>query len=154
MTAQNPFAPSDAERHAIWDVLVRRDSEFFLSGDWSLVADDYVEFGFLGIDAGGHSDPSLWKIGYPRLENYRNAAIGGRLKQADFVEDLRDAWFRCQSLDRIDVAGDIAVAHKRIRGDIERTDRSSLELNWQSIFFMRRVQAKWKITGFIGYLPP
>jgi hypothetical protein len=154
MSDLNPFAAADADRGAIWEVLVRRDSDFFLSGDWSLIANDYVEDGFLGIDAGGNADPSRWTIGFPSLAAYRDAAIAGRLMQPDFFEDLRAAWLRCQTLPRIEISGDLALAHKRIDGSILRADNTRLRLAWRSIFFMRRVQGSWKITGFTGYLPP
>ena len=51
MSEDNPFQPADGHRHAIWEMLVRRDSDFLLSSDWTLVADDYVDDGFIGIDA-------------------------------------------------------------------------------------------------------
>ena len=153
MVEQNPVAVVDVDRHAIWDILVRRDSAFFLSSDWSLVAHDYVEAGFLGIDAGGHSEPSFWKIGFPTLADYRKTAIDGRLNQADFSEDLPAAWLRCQTLTEIEIAGDVALAHKRLHGSIKRVDGTSLDLGWRSIFFLRCIKAEWKITGFVGYLP-
>ena len=153
MGGQNPFLPTDADRHAIWEILVRRDSAFFLSADWSLVADDYVGDGFLGIDAGGQLDPAAWKIGFASLAAYRDAAISGRLSQAEFSEDLATAWLRCQTLARITITGDLALAHKHIDGEIARFDREPLRFGWRSIFFMRRVDATWKISGFAGYLP-
>ena len=153
MSELNPFAPTDADRHAIWEVVVRRDSDFFLSGEWSIAAGDYVEDGFLGIDAGGQGDPGCWKIGYPTLADYRRAAIEARMNPADFSEDLRTAWFRCQSLTSIDITGALALAHKRIDGAIARLDGTTLRLAWRSVFFMRRVERSWKITGFTGYLP-
>lgn len=153
MSELNPFAPADADRHAIWEIVVRRDSDFFLSGDWSIAAGDYVEDGFLGIDAGGQSDPGAWKIGFATLADYRRSAIEARMNPADFAEDLRSAWFGCQSLDRIDITGMLALAHKRIDGAIARMDGTPLRLAWRSVFFMRQVGASWKITGFTGYLP-
>ncbi|MDR3471680.1 MAG: hypothetical protein P4M09_08325 [Devosia sp.] len=153
MFDQNPFPTEDTDRHAIWDLLVGRDSEFFLSGDWSLVENDYIDAGFLGIDASGHSEPSHWKIGFPTLADYRQAAIAGQLSQSDFAEDLTAAWLRCQSLTEIQIAGDVALAHKRLRGRIKRIDGTRLELGWTSIFFLRRSPHSWKITGFVGYLP-
>jgi hypothetical protein len=154
MPEQNPFPPSDADRHAIWEVVVGRDSDFFLGGDWALVADDYLEAGFLGIDAGKSADPDDWRIGFPTLAAYRQAAADARLKQADFAEDLRAAWFRCQRLTAIDVAGEFALAHKRIEGSIARHNGPALALGWRSVFHMRRIEGRWKIAGFTGYLPP
>lgn len=153
MAGENPFAASDPDRRAIWEMLVRRDSAFFLSGDWSLVADDYVEEGFLGVDAGRHGNAALWKVGFPTLADYRDAAIAGRLDPADFAEDLESAWLRCQTLTAIDIAGDLAISNKRIDGHIKRPHGNPLTCNWQSSFFLRRVDTNWKITGFVGYLP-
>lgn len=153
MSVANPFVPTDADRHAIWEVLVRRDSAVFLSGDWSIAAADYLEDGFLGIDAGGEADRSRWRIGFPSLAAYRDAAIEGRLRQSDFAEDLEAAWLRCQTLAHIDISGDIAIAEKRIDGRIARPQGAPLRLGWCSMFFLRRIDRRWKISGFIGYLP-
>jgi hypothetical protein len=38
-TAVNPFT-GDKDREQIWEMLVRRDIEAFVSQDWSMVADD------------------------------------------------------------------------------------------------------------------
>jgi hypothetical protein len=153
MPERNPYPPSEADRHAIWEVLVRRDSDFFLSGEWGPVADDYVEEGFLGIDARKSADSDDWRIGFSTLAAYRRAAIEGGLRQADFAVDLRAAWFGCQRLTAIDIAGALALAHKRIEGRVARRDGTMLELGWRSIFHMRRIEGRWKIAGFTGYLP-
>ena len=153
MSETNPFPPDDPDRHAIWEMLVRRDSDFFLGGDWSLVRDDYVENGFLGIDAGKSLDPEHWRPAYPDVASYRDAAIAGRWSQEDFAEPLRAAWFRCQSLSHIDIAGDTALAHKRIDGSITRKSGEPLTLGWRSVFQLRRIDARWRIGGFTGYLP-
>lgn len=153
MSEINPFPADDPDRHAIWEMLVRRDSDFFLSGDWSLVADDYVEDGFLGIGAAKSLDPADWRPTYPTVASYRDAAIAGRWSEEDFAEPLRAAWFRCQSLSRIDIAGDRALAHKRIDGSIARRSGDPLRLDWRSVFQLRRIGGRWKIAGFTGYLP-
>ncbi len=153
MSESNPFPPDEPDRHAIWEMLVRRDSDFFLSGDWSIARADYVEDGFLGIEAAQSLDPENWRPAYPSLATYRDAAIAGRWSAEDFAEPLRPAWFRCQSLSRIDFAGDRALAHKRIDGSIARKDGSALELHWRSVFHLRRLPDGWKIAGFTGYLP-
>lgn len=149
----NPFPPADVDRFAIWEMLVRRDTDFFLSGDWSLVADDYVETGFLGIDASLSLDPTGWRPAYPTVELYRDAAIAARWNPDDFAENLRPAWLRCQSLTRIDIADDAALAHKQIDGSIQRHTGGPLILQWRSIFHLRRTDRRWQIAGFTGYLP-
>ena len=153
MSETNPFTPDDADRFAIWEMLVRRDSDFFLSSDWSLVAADYVETGFLGIDAGLSLEPANWRPAYSTTAAYRDAAIAARWNPADFAEPLRPAWFRCQSLARIDIEGDAALAHKRIEGRIRRLTGEDKLLGWRSVFHLRRENAVWKIAGFTGYLP-
>lgn len=153
MSEINPFPPEDADRHAIWEMLVRRDSDFFLSGDWSLVAHDYNADGFLGIECDKSLDPDDWRPAYPSLAAYRDAAIAGRWSPDNFAEPLRTAWFRCQSMTRIDIAGGRALAHKRIQGSIARTAGGALELGWRSVFHLHRVSGQWKVAGFTGYLP-
>jgi len=153
MTETNPFTADDADRFAIWEMLVRRDSDFFLSSDWSLVAADYVETGFLGIDAGLSLDPASWRPAYPNVALYRDAAIAEHWNPADFAEPLRPAWFRCQSIARLDIEGDAALAHKHIEGRIRRLTGEDMLLGWRSVFHLKRENAVWKIAGFTGYLP-
>lgn len=153
MSENNPFAPDDADRFAIWEMLVRRDSDFFLSGDWSLVAADYVTDGFLGIDAALSLDPANWRPAYSSVTTYRDAAIAARWNPADFAEPLRPAWFSCQSIARVDINGDAALAHKRIEGKILRKSGAPMPLAWRSVFHLRREDQAWKIAGFTGYLP-
>jgi hypothetical protein len=153
MSETNPFAPHDADQHAIWELLVRRDSDFFLSGDWLRVVDDYVETGFLGIDAGLSLDPANWRLAFSSVAAYRDAATAARWDPADFAEPLRPAWFRCQSITRIDINGDTALAHKRIEGQLQRRSGDTMILAWRSVFHLRREQEAWKIAGFTGYLP-
>ncbi|MDB5539257.1 MAG: hypothetical protein JWQ89_984 [Devosia sp.] len=153
MSERNPFAPDDADRFSIWEMLVRRDTDFFLSGDWSPVATDYVENGFLGIDAALSLDPANWRPAYSRVAAYRDAAIAARWNPADFAEPLRSAWFRCQSIVRVDINGDAALAHKRIEGHVLHKSGEPMSLAWRSVFHLRRENHVWKIAGFTGYLP-
>lgn len=153
ISAQNPFPANDADRHAIWEMLVRRDSAFFLGADWSEVAADYVDQGFLGIDAGLSLDPEAWRPAYASVASYRDAAIAARWNADEFAEPLAPAWLRCQSLPQIDINGDVALAHKHINGRIERKVGDPLVLGWRSIFHLHRIGGHWKIAGFTGYLP-
>ena len=85
MSETNPFPPAEADHHAIWEMLVLRDSDFFLSGDWSMVADDYVAEGFLGIGCGLSLNPDDWRPAYPTVAAYRDAAwiAAARLRLGD-----------------------------------------------------------------------
>lgn len=153
MSDDNPFAPDDADRFAIWEMLVRRDSDFFLSGDWSPVAADYVETGFLGIDTALSVNPANWRPAFSTVAAYRDAAIAARWDPADFAEPLRPAWFRCQSIDWVDVNGDAALARKRIEGRILCKSGDAMSLAWSLVFHLRCENQAWKIAGFTGYLP-
>lgn len=64
---KNPFPETDVARHSIWDMLVTRDIDAFLTADWSKVADDFVKDGFLGINANRDANPDNWRLSFPRL---------------------------------------------------------------------------------------
>src|SRR3546814_20646316 len=66
-----PFSEADGDRRAIWEMLVRRDIDAFLQQDWAMVAGDFVESGFFGIDACGSNDPDQWKPRFETLAEYR-----------------------------------------------------------------------------------
>ena len=53
----------------------------------------------------------------------------------------------------IDLAGDIAVAHKKFDGKLARADGGTDVLLWQTLYFCRKVAGRWKLTGFVGYMP-
>ena len=78
-TAPNPFA-NDKDRHEIWEMLVRRDIAAFVASDWSMVADDFIAPGFLGIHAHKSANPDEWTAAFPTLDVYRDrvAATGRR----------------------------------------------------------------------------
>ena len=48
---KNPFT-NDPDRAEIWQMLVERDILAFCQADWSMVANDFIETGFMGIDGG------------------------------------------------------------------------------------------------------
>ena len=150
----NPFA-NDPDRSAIWTMLVPRDIDAFITVDWSMVAEDFVEEGFLGIHGKASGNPDAWQISFPTLAAYR----GEWLRQAastaatKFAEDPRAAIYRATRLTQIDVNGDIAMAHKKFDGTIAKADGSKDVLHWQTLYFCRKVAGQWKLTGFVGYLP-
>lgn len=154
LTQQNPFFEGDAGRASIWEMLVRRDTDAFLAGDWNLVAMDFIEEGFFGIS--GSSNPDHWRISFPDLASYRdawrqqaeafrNVALRGESK-SEFL-------FRSTMLRDIDITGDCAAAHKKFDGRGQRTDGSEITLNWQTVYWLRRYEGRWRISGFLGYLP-
>ncbi len=150
----NPFTSTEADRRAIWDVLVERDIRAFLAEDWSLTAEDFHEDGFVGHS--GPANPDKWHISYPSLAAYREAWIEQardfgnlRLKDTDKAEFLFDA----TELTQIETNEDQALAHKKFDGRAEVVDGPDVVLKWQSLYRLRRIDGRWKLTGFLGYLP-
>lgn len=151
--AANPFA-GDKDREQIWEMLVRRDIEAFVSQDWSLVADDFDEARFLGIHAHNDRDPDKWDAGFPTLASYRDEWLrqAGESAAVEYAEPLADGIFRATNLSAIDITGDVAVARKKFDGAIAKKDGTVDILNWQTLYFCCREGARWKITGFVGYM--
>lgn len=152
--AANPF-PADADRGAIWTMLVERDIAAFVAADWSMVADDFVAEGFLGIDAARNNDPDGWRINFPTLAAYRDEWLRQARNAAAlaYAEDPEAAIHRATRLTDIDIRGDLALAHKKFDGSIAKADGTKDVLHWQTLYFCRRTAAGWKLTGFIGYMP-
>ena len=154
MPSSNPF-PNDADRSAIWTMLVERDIAAFVAADWTMVDGDFIKEGFLGINGGKSGNPDAWKISFPTLEAYRDDWIrqAKESQKLDYAEDVLDGIHRATSLTEIEINGDIAIAHKKFDGEIALTDGGKDVLNWQTLYFCRKVDGVWKLTGFAGYLP-
>jgi hypothetical protein len=152
---KNPFPETDTARHSIWEMLVTRDIDAFLAADWSKVAADFVEDGFLGIDANRDANPDNWRLSFPSLAAYRDEW----LKQAkdfqtqQFSEDPRHAIFTTTTLEEIEVEGETALVRKKFDGGLRKADGSFDAMKWQTLYYCRLHQGRWKISGFTGYMP-
>lgn len=152
---KNPFPETDVARHSIWEMLVTRDIDAFLAADWSKVADDFVEDGFLGINANRETNPDNWRLSFPSLAAYRDEW----LKQAkdfqtqQFAEDPRNAIFATTTLEEIEVEGETALVRKKFDGGLRKADGSFDVMKWQTLYYCRLHQGRWKISGFTGYMP-
>lgn len=154
---ENPFA--DADRRAIWQMLVPRDIDAFVSADWDAVAGDFIAANFTGISGNFQPDPQGYTLAFPTLEAYRTEW----LRQAqDFVAardagafagDPRDGIFAATRLEEIDITGDAALVRKKFDGQLAKSDGSFDRMNWQTLYICRREDGRWKIAGFVGYLP-
>ncbi len=151
----NPFPPEDADRHAIWEAAVRRDIDAFLAQDWAMCAEDFHAEHFMGIDARGETDPDRWALSYPTLEAYRDDWLRQAAEFAShrYRDDPREALFRATQLEAIEIRGESAILHKKFNGAITREDGTITPIVWQTIYRMRRIDRRWKLTGFVGYLP-
>lgn len=152
---KNPFAETDTARHSIWEMLVTRDIDAFLAADWSQVADDFVEDGFLGINANRETNPDNWRLSFPSLTAYRDEW----LKQAkdfqtqQFAEDPRGAIFATTTLEEIEVEGETALVRKKFDGGLRKADGGFDVMKWQTLYYCRLHEGRWKISGFTGYMP-
>jgi hypothetical protein len=152
---RNPFPEADADRHALWEMLVRRDIDAFLTQDWSLVSEDFATDRFFGMHGHFRSNPDSWRLDFPRLEIYRDEWLRQAAESAkvEFAHPLREALFQLTNLRDIDVDGDRAVLHKKFDGTLTRADGGTERLNWQTLYFCHRIEGRWKIAGFVGYIP-
>ncbi|MCB0666302.1 MAG: RidA family protein [Saprospiraceae bacterium] len=150
----NPF-PNDPDRAEIWNMLVERDIYAFCAGDWSMVEHDFIAEGFMGMDGGKIANPDQWKINYSNLELYRDEW----LRQAEafnntaWKEDPVETFFALTDLTQIDIVNDTALAHKKFDGYLTDPNGEKVTLNWQTLYQCRKKEGKWKISGFVGYLP-
>jgi hypothetical protein len=156
MTDQvNPYTGVDANRSAIWEMLVERDIAAFLASNWDMVADDFVAEGFIGVDGKKTANPDDWCMSFPDLAAYRDEWLrqAAATQATAFAEDAGKAIFRATSLAAIEISGETALVHKKFDGAIAKADGTSERLLWQTLYFCRRIEGRWKISGFVGYLP-
>ncbi len=154
MSSANPF-PNDPDRSSIWTMLVERDIAAFIAADWSMVDGDFIKEGFLGIDGGKSANPDNWHINFPTLEAYRDEWVrqARESQKNSYAEDQSAAIHRATNLKTIEINGDIAIAHKKFDGTIALAGGGQEVLNWQTLYFCRKLDGVWKLTGFAGYLP-
>ncbi len=152
---KNPFPETDVARHSIWDMLVTRDIDAFLTADWSKVADDFVKDGFLGINANLDANPDNWRLSFPSLDAYRDEWLrqAQDFQTQQFAEDPRNAIFTTTTLEEIEVEGETALVRKKFDGGLRKADGSFDVMKWQTLYYCRLHEGRWKISGFTGYMP-
>lgn len=153
--AKNPFDPADRDRHEIWEMLVARDIAAFAANDWAAHEKDFLRDGFFGIDAKRSDNPDSWGAKFGDLQSYARAWQGSATQSQGRLppDKMRDAHFAATTLRDIDINGDFAIAHKKFDGQVVYPDGSVDVMNWQTLYVCRRVQGRWWIAGFVGYLP-
>ncbi len=154
----NPFPESDADRRAIWEMLVPRDIGAFVSADWAMVEDDYMPAGFTGVSGHFQPDPQGFTLAFPTLDVYRAEwlrqarGFGEDLAAGRFAGDARAGIFAATRLEEIEIAGEALVC-KKFDGRPAKADGSFDRMNWQTLYICRKEGGRWKIAGFVGYLP-
>jgi hypothetical protein len=151
---KNPF-PHDPDKAEIWTMLVERDIIAFCRSDWSMVEDDFIENGFMGIDGVKQSNPDLWKINFSSLDKYKQEWLRQAevFNNAQWQEDPIETFFSLTDLSQIDIDEDTALAHKKFDGYLTTPGGERVIMNWQTLYQCRKHSGRWKISGFIGYLP-
>jgi hypothetical protein len=153
----NPFDKHhDADRYAIWRMLVENDCEAFAIGDWSIVERDFDADQFEGMRAMNSPNPDQWKIVFASVPAYRDSWLEAAREwhKKKFIHlTQREALYARTRLTQIDIAGDRALAHKKFLGDLRLEDGSTLSGARQTLFRLQRQRSTWKIVGFIGQLP-
>ena len=152
---QNPFPEADADRYEIWQMLVERDIIAFCHENWTMVADDFVSENFMGIDGRRRQNPDSWRLRFPNLEAYKKEWLfqAQDFAKTTWAEDPERAIYEATTLRDIEIEGDSALAHKKFDGYVLKQNGEKAVLNWQTLYRCRRVEGRWKIAGFTGYLP-
>ena len=137
-------------------MLVARDNDAFANGDWGPVAGDFAFDRFEGITANGSADPADWTLAYPTVGAYRAdwlrmAAEHARRPLAGVGR--RVILYRMSKLERIEISDDRAIARKTFRADAPLSDGGRWRVQAQTMYRLHRMDGKWKIAGFVGYLP-
>ena len=96
----NPF--TDPDRRAIWEMLVPRDIDAFVSADWNAVAGDFVSANFTGISGNFQPDPQGFTLAQYASALAANAAAStmrqpgngwGTAAKPNGVARQHAAWF-------------------------------------------------------------
>lgn len=143
---------TEADVEEILDVTWRRDSAAFARGDWAAVEDDFDTDAFVGHQ-GGEPLGAPWRIGFPTLASYRDLwleqSVLLRAGQAD--AELEAQILESSRIAGIEVVGQWALVRKEFDGWAGSADNRT-RLLWRTYYFLRR-EGRWRITGFVGYLP-
>lgn len=153
----NPYdAVSEPDENYFWESLVARDADAFVRLDWSMVEGDFATDRFEGISAHGSLDPADWSLRYPTVEDYRAdwlrmAEVYLRLPLAEVSH--RHLLYKMTTLARIELTSDRALVWKRFFADEPLRDGERYKMSAQSLYRLHRVDGRWMIVGFVGYLP-
>lgn len=156
---KTPFAADDADGSAIWQMLIPRDIDAFVNADWQAIAGDFIAENFTGISGNFQGDPDGYTLAFATLDAYRTewlrqaADFGATRASGAFAGDPRAAIYEATRLDVIEITGDAAMVRKKFDGRIAKADGSFDRMNWQTLYVCRKHEGRWKIAGFVGYLP-
>ncbi|KXF82010.1 hypothetical protein [Enterovibrio coralii] len=155
MIKPNPFKDADADRAEIWDMLVAKDILAYTKADWSMVENDFLEDEFFAVNAGFDNDPGKWNLAFSRFENYRDSWLEAAKAsvETEYAEPLEEAVHKLTTLKQIEIKDGKAIARKQFDGTIQVVGKEPEVLKWQTLYYLKKTEAGWKIVGFTGYLP-
>ena len=142
-----------ADLTEIEEIVLRRDARGFSLADWSLVEDDFEPSGFVGYRGGTIDDPS-WSIDFPDLNTYRELWLSEARRLLTIVDPatLERQILSSARVAGVEIRGATALVRKEFDGWAGADDQPE-RLRWTTYYFMRRVSHRWKLTGFVGYIP-
>lgn len=153
----NPYdAGVDADRHALWDILIARDANAFVAADWLVCDGDFAHDRFEGISAHGSFDPINWTLRYPTVELYRDdwLQMAERFLKVPLASTPhRELLYRMQSFAKVEIADGRAIVWKQFWADEPLVGGERYKICAQSVYRLLSIDGKWKIVGFVGYLP-
>jgi hypothetical protein len=160
-TSRNPFTNPydeaiDADRHELWQTLVFRDSDAFVAADWSICDSDFAHDRFEGISAHGSMNPLDWTLRYPTVAWYREdwLEMAERYLQLQLAAvSHRELLYRMQTFAKVEISDGRAIVWKQFRADELLTNGDRYKISAQSVYRMQRLDDRWQIVGFVGYLP-
>ncbi len=144
---------SPADVAEITDITLTRDTSAFVHRDWERVEPDFDAEVFVGY-RGGQPLGGPWEIGFPTLEHYRDVWLEDAEAQTRGVppEVLEQQLLAASRLARIEIRGARALVRKEFNGTVGPAS-TPIELRWRTYYFLRRDSDRWRVTGFVGYLP-
>ena len=152
---KNPFPKGDPDRRQLWEMLVKQDITAFCHQDWSMIAGDFIKDGFMGIDGRHLHNPDSWELTFPNLKSYKKEWLrqAREFAKTHWADDPLRAIYEATTLRDIEIKGKSALLHKKFDGYITKATQERVRLNWQTLYRCRKEKGRWKISGFIGYLP-
>ena len=123
------------------------------TGRWSLAISSKTASSASTAEA--EVSPDKWRLAFPSLSPIATNGCGRRRisPSKSFAEDPRTAIFTTTTLEDIEIEGDMALARKKFDGGLKKSDGSVDVMKWQTLYYCRLHEGRWKICGFTGYLP-
>ena len=135
----------------IHEALILRDIEAFVAADWAVVEPDFDSVAFAGYSA----ESGTLRLQYASLERYRDSWLDQAAAfQGSDPARLSEQLHAAQRLAHVDVTEDRALATKVFDGVVDAPSGPS-RLAWTTYYFLAfdATLQRWRITGFVGYLP-